>query len=69
MLQVASIEVCKVRVYVDVSVMRFGIDYKLDQEASNGFIENFRRGLAWRRILECRSCWFSWSLQGGEGVC
>lgn len=60
MLEVASIEVCKVRVYVNVSVMRFGIDYMFDQEASN---------LAWRRILECWSCWFFWSLQGGEGVC
>lgn len=44
MLEVASIEVGKVRVYVNVSVMRFGIDYMFDQEASN---------LAWRRILEC----------------
>lgn len=53
MLEVASTEVCKVRVYVNVSVMKFGIDYMFDQEASNGFREYFRRGLAWRRILEC----------------
>lgn len=47
MLEVASIEVCKVRVCVDVSVLRFGIDYMV------GFREFFRRGLASRRILEC----------------
>lgn len=40
-LEVAFVGACKVRVYADVSVMRFAIDYTVDEEASVGFRDFF----------------------------